>query len=95
MRRPYSRIGSTVQVAFTAASGGTSDPLAHGHYRIAATTACFIRAGSTAQTAVTTDAFIPAGGTIDHFVGTDGSGQHVAAIRQTADGVLTITKVYP
>jgi len=95
MRRPYSAIGATVAVAFTATSAATAAALAPGHYRVAATTACFVKSGNTAPTATTSDAFVPAGGTIDHYVPPDLTGAWLAAIRQTADGVLTITKVYP
>lgn len=55
--------------------------------RIAATTACYVRIGVGAQTAVNTDMLVQPGDAVVLRT----VGDTVAAIRVSADGVLTIT----
>jgi hypothetical protein len=94
--RNINRIGPVTTVAYTASSAANGTALPPGRYRLASSTASHVRASATpAPTAVVGDTLLAIGATIEHYVAPDGEGQYVAAIRDSADGTLFITRIYP
>lgn len=83
------RLGTTQTVAYTGASAACSTAFAAGtkQIRVTANSACCIKvAGS--PTATTSDAYLPAH-VVEYF--TVNSGEKIAAIRASTDGLDTAT----
>ncbi len=82
------RLGTVQKVAVVTASAATASALSGDTQvvRIATSTDCYI---AFAATATTSDTFMPAG-TVEYFLSPGAI--KVAAIRNSADGVLTVTE---
>lgn len=86
--RPCSFSGKvSTNLTTTVASAATGAAIARGKVRMSCTAAVHYRMATTSPTALITDSFLPAGGTVEFISELD----FVAAIRDTADGLCTIT----
>lgn len=90
------RPGASVRVAYTAASASGSLPNGgkNRRYRLTATSACYVKWGTGAQTA-STAAFNVLLGANESLVVNLGVADTIAAIRDSADGSLVATEIVP
>lgn len=82
---------TTQKVAYTGTSARTANPV--GNFiqvvRLIATSACYVKEGTSTVTATTNDMYLPAG-VAEYFIVSPGN--YIAAIQVSAGGTLDVTE---